>query len=119
MNIGPLGPMDWTIIAFGVVMLGAHGYFFIRGNRHSLEFNRHWQSRLAGLLYLFPMLGILGTVSGLQNTLAYIAREGAADMSAVTHEFSTALSTTMEGVLFALICALLNFLLAVKLDRGQ
>jgi hypothetical protein len=114
-----LGPLDLLIIAAGGVMLLIHVFFIMTPHWRDLLENQQAQERLASLLPLFPMLGILGTVLGLMKTLTFIAEKGVEDLSSVMGHFATALSTTFWGVFWAIVLTLVNMVLEHRVGSGE
>ena len=68
----------------------------IRGYGTSFSKLISWYDSVAQLISVFPLLGILGTVSGLMSQV------GASDIDGMLASLNTALSTTFNGLLWAI-----------------
>lgn len=66
-----------------------------------------------------PLLGLLGTVTGVQTTFAGIAQVGSASLSAIAPGVSEALMTTIGGLLVAIPAALAHSLFTQKLQDAE
>ena len=67
--------------------------------RYERDFNNAcaWHSVIAQLIPIFPLLGILGTVAGL------MLETNAMDLEGMISSIDTALSSTLFGLIFAII----------------
>lgn len=109
-----LSDLDAVIIAFGTVLVVLHLGILSGaiGVRRPIT-----HARLVGALRfgsfcteLLPLLGILGTVLALLLTLNNLGTVSTFDVRQVTRDFAPALSTTVSGLVFAIINMLLNAL---------
>lgn len=75
------------------------------------RFNRvcSWYDSLAQLISVFPLLGILGTVSGL------MAQMGAGDIKEMLSALNLALSTTYYGLMWAIVLKIFTSLIPDRL----
>lgn len=87
-------------------------------NKHSLEY---WLGAIAITAAVSPLLGLLGTVSGMIETFKLMTLFGAGDPAAVSGGISQALVTTELGLVVAIPALLLHALLSrrVKTYYGQ
>ncbi|MFW5845246.1 MAG: MotA/TolQ/ExbB proton channel family protein [Planctomycetota bacterium] len=109
------GPFDWFLVGFGLLVAGLHLVLLAGLHGRSLERNRLYQQKLATIIQLFPLGGILGTVIGLIRTMHWIGLHGSREIEPVAGQFATALSTTFWGVGFAFALTLANMLVDLRL----
>jgi biopolymer transport protein ExbB/TolQ len=67
-----------------------------------VEYLGRWLSALGTIGVIAPLIGLLGTITGLINSFEAIARSGAGDPAAVAIGISQALLTTATGLIVAL-----------------
>lgn len=79
------------------------------GNKHKLEY---WLGAVAITAAVSPLLGLLGTVSGMIETFKLMTLFGAGDPAAVSGGISQALVTTELGLVVAIPALLLHALLS-------
>ena len=72
---------------------------------------------IATLGTLLPMLGLLGTVTGMITIFEVIALEGSGNPEDMAHGISQALFTTAGGLIFAIPVIFLHHLLARKVNE--
>lgn len=72
---------------------------------------------IATLGSLLPMLGLLGTVTGMINIFEVIAVHGTGNPEQMAHGISQALFTTAGGLIFAIPVIFLHHLLARKANE--
>jgi len=113
-------PLDWVIMVVGLLLIGLHVYgFWQRWRARSTHFVQHlddFRNRLLSLTELLPMLGLLGTVLGLMSTFQsfQVATQGdMPDASVVVSAFAPAMSTTISGLIMAILNLLLNVALGI------
>ncbi len=80
-------------------------------SKHTLEY---WLGAIAITAAVAPLLGLLGTVSGMIETFKLMTLFGAGDASAVSGGISEALVTTELGLIVAIPALLLHALLSRK-----
>ncbi len=87
-------------------------------NKHKLDY---WLGAIAITAAVSPLLGLLGTVSGMIETFKLMTLFGAGDPAAVSGGISQALVTTELGLVVAIPALLLHALLSrrVKTYYGQ
>lgn len=87
-------------------------------NKHSLDY---WLGAIAITAAVSPLLGLLGTVSGMIETFKLMTLFGAGDPAAVSGGISQALVTTELGLVVAIPALLLHALLSrrVKTYYGE
>lgn len=87
-------------------------------NKHKLEY---WLGAIAITAAVSPLLGLLGTVSGMIETFKLMTLFGAGDPAAVSGGISQALVTTELGLVVAIPALLLHALLSrrVKTYYGE
>ena len=88
------------------------------GNKHKLDY---WLGAIAITAAVSPLLGLLGTVSGMIETFKLMTLFGAGDPAAVSGGISQALVTTELGLVVAIPALLLHALLTrrVKTYYGE
>ena len=79
-----------------------------------LEKNLVW---LATVVSIAPMLGFLGTVSGMVNAFKSIAQANDISPSLVASGISEALLTTMFGLVIAIIIQFFHNLFVTRIDK--
>lgn len=72
---------------------------------------------IATLGSLLPMLGLLGTVTGMINVFEVIALHGTGNPEEMAHGISQALFTTAGGLIFAIPVIFFHHLLARKVNE--
>ncbi|MBI3188380.1 MAG: MotA/TolQ/ExbB proton channel family protein [Gammaproteobacteria bacterium] len=72
---------------------------------------------VATLGSLLPMLGLLGTVTGMINVFEVIALHGTGNPEEMAHGISQALFTTAGGLIFAIPVIFFHHLLARKVNK--
>jgi biopolymer transport protein ExbB len=77
----------------------------------------HLLSTLGMLATIAPLLGLLGTVTGMINTFHVITQHGAADPRLMSSGISEALVTTMLGLIAAIPFLFVHTLLNRKADK--
>nr|WP_320012186.1 MotA/TolQ/ExbB proton channel family protein [uncultured Desulfobulbus sp.] len=77
----------------------------------------HWLSTLGMLTAIAPLLGLLGTVTGMINVFHVITLYGASDPRLMSGGISEALVTTMLGLSVAIPLMLLHTMLTRGVDR--
>ncbi|MGE0434903.1 MAG: MotA/TolQ/ExbB proton channel family protein [Planctomycetota bacterium] len=107
-----ISQLDAVIIAFGCVLLLIHVYILAAAVRVRRPITH---SRLVGLLRfgsfgteLLPLLGIIGTVLALLLTLTDLGNSATFDVRRVATNFAPALSTTVSGLVFAIVNLIVN-----------
>lgn len=80
-------------------------------HKHKLDY---WLGAIAMTAAVSPLLGLLGTVSGMIETFKLMTLFGASDASAVSGGISEALVTTELGLVVAIPALLMNALLSRK-----
>src|SRR5262249_20891582 len=108
-------PMDWLILALGVVL-----FFFQmiltwralqwRATRFDERPDR-WLSNLAQAAEWFPLLGLLGTVAGILQTFSSITGQVAPEQ--IIRLYAPAITATGSGLFMAVINILPNWVLGV------
>lgn len=73
--------------------------------------SERWYSWFVNLTAIFPLLGILGTVKSLLPMVA--------DMENMQHNFFAALTSTMWGLIFAIVCKFADAPLAAKIEEND
>jgi len=113
-------PVDWVIIGVGLLLIGFHVYgFWQRWRARSTQFVQgldNYRNRLLSVTELLPMLGLLGTVLSLMSTFQsfQVAAQGdMPDATAVVSAFAPAMSTTISGLIMAILNLLLNVALGI------
>ncbi len=100
-----LHPIDWLILALGLVLFVAQMLLTWRGLQwRGTGFDERpdrWLSNLAQAAEWFPMLGLLGTVAGILQTFSQIRTGIAADE--VIRLYAPAITATGSGLFMALI----------------
>ncbi len=71
-----------------------------------------WLSTIAVIGTMMPIMGLLGTVTGMISTFDVITVKGTSDPKALAGGISEALITTQTGLIFALPIILLHNVLA-------
>lgn len=84
-------------------------FAFLLGNKHELEY---LLGAIAVIAAVSPLLGLLGTVSGMIETFKMMTIFGAGDPSAVSGGISKALVTTELGLVVAIPSLILHALLS-------
>ncbi len=112
---------DWIILGLGTLLLIAQGFgLFMRWWQKDVRFVQHldrYQTACLQLTELLPLLGIIGTVVGLLNTFSTFAVAeggGGPDLGQVVSSFAPALSTTLSGLLMAVLNLMLNVFLRLS-----
>lgn len=75
---------------------------------------RRWLPFIAVTAAIAPLLGLLGTVSGLIRTFSVIAVEGTGEAQSISGGISEALITTLFGLAVAIPCFMAHSLLSRK-----
>lgn len=78
----------------------------------------HFLSTLGMLATIAPLLGLLGTVTGMINTFYVITQHGAADPRMMSSGISEALVTTMLGLIAAIPFLFVHTLLSRKAETA-
>lgn len=104
------GTFDLFIIILGATVLAIQVTFFLLlGKREISIETKSMVVRFCGVITaMFPMFGILGTVWGLMETLNAIDQLGTGDIKQITSSFAICLSTTMWGLVSAIVNGLVN-----------
>ncbi len=76
--------------------------------------NMQWINYISLIAQASPMLGLLGTVIGMVSAFATLQTAGAADPAQLAGDISVALLTTLWGLLNAIPCILVFFILKNK-----
>lgn len=85
---------------------------------HEIASLRHGLSILDTIITLAPLLGILGTVTGIIRSFHLLSAGGIQDPTAVTGGISEALITTAAGLIVS-ICTLIPFNTCVSFIRNR
>jgi hypothetical protein len=93
---------DAVIVVLGLLMMAIFVGVLVATWRRRLSVarSRSWQTFLGHFVPLFPLLGILGTVIGLMDTMAYLGTEGSGRLAGAIDRFGVAMSTTFWGIIF-------------------
>ena len=73
-----------------------------------------WINYISVIAQASPMLGLLGTVIGMVNAFGTLQTSGAADPSALAGDISVALLTTLWGLINAIPCIIVFYMLKNK-----
>ena len=76
-------------------------------------------STLANLATTAPLMGLLGTVSGMVGTFKVIKIFGTSNPSMMADSISEALMTTQNGLLVAIPLMIIHIMLINKIERLQ
>ncbi|WP_411826434.1 MotA/TolQ/ExbB proton channel family protein [Luteolibacter sp. AS25] len=76
--------------------------------------NMQWINYISLIAQASPMLGLTGTVIGMVNAFATLRTAGAADPSQLAGDISVALLTTLWGLINAIPCIVVFFVLKNK-----
>lgn len=76
--------------------------------------NMQWINYVSLIAQASPMLGLTGTVIGMVNAFATLKTAGAADPAQLAGDISVALLTTLWGLINAIPCILVYFILKNK-----
>jgi biopolymer transport protein ExbB len=83
-----------------------------------VEYLGRWLSALGTIGVIAPLIGLLGTITGMINAFEAIARSGAGDPAAVAIGISQALLTTATGLIVALPAIVFHRYLSGRADRA-
>jgi len=114
----------WVIVcSWGLVLIlwWWYAYFWLKRKEKTI-FVRISALRFgSSLIPLCPLLGILGTVWGLMNTLSFVgsSQGGVTNTSGIVTRFATALNTTFWGIFFAVIASVLYQYALNRLEADQ
>ena len=102
-----LHPIDWLILALGLALFLAQMSLTWRamrwrGNGFDERWDR-WLSNLAQAAEWFPMLGLIGTVTGILETFSQIASNPATRSQEIIRLYAPAITATGSGLFMALI----------------
>ncbi|MDO3388610.1 MotA/TolQ/ExbB proton channel family protein [Gilvimarinus sp. SDUM040013] len=107
-------PVLWLIIslAIGCYTILMYLCFFSKRNPAWLKLVDSWRTSLKAMAGALPLLGLLGTITGLMSTFSTLAT-GISDIQLLMASgISSALTTTQAGIALAvpgiLLCTLLN-----------
>lgn len=107
-------PVLWLIIglAIGCYTILLYLCFFARRNSAWLKLVDSWRTSLKAMVGALPLLGLLGTITGLMSTFSTLAT-GISDIQLLMASgISSALTTTQAGIALAvpgiLLCTFLN-----------
>lgn len=94
--------------------------FFIPVNKVWFMRCNYWLAALKTLLASLPLLGLLGTISGLLSTFDFMSLNNGLDMQEmVSGGIATAMFTTQLGLVFVVPGLLLHTLLKSKVKAWQ
>lgn len=104
------GAFDLFIIILGLTVLTMQILLLVfMGRREISKETKSMSIRFCGVITaMFPMFGILGTVWGLMATLNAIDQLGTGDIKQITSSFAICLSTTLWGIVSAIVNGLAN-----------
>lgn len=82
----------------------------------STKLNQH-QLAIQTFVVILPILGLLGTVVGMINTFEVLAIFGTGNARALAGSISTALITTMAGLMSSIPCLIISSMLTHRTQR--
>jgi hypothetical protein len=99
--------MDWLILGLGLLLFVIQTILSWRALRwRGTEFDERcdrWLSNLAQAAEWFPMLGLIGTVTGILETFSQIASNPATRSQEIIRLYAPAITATGSGLFMALI----------------
>ncbi|ATD00138.1 MULTISPECIES: MotA/TolQ/ExbB proton channel family protein [Pseudoalteromonas] len=107
----------WALLAVAFFSYGKllSLLFFMQKNQHWYARCQYWLGSLKTLLASLPLLGLLGTISGLLSTFNFMSINNGLDMQEmVSGGIATAMFTTQLGLVFVVPGVLLHSLLKSK-----
>ncbi|MEI4551407.1 MotA/TolQ/ExbB proton channel family protein [Pseudoalteromonas spongiae] len=112
----------WALLAVAIFSYGKllSLLFFIRPSQAWLMRCNYWIAALKTLLAALPLLGLLGTISGLLSTFNFMSLNNGLDMQEmVSGGIASAMYTTQLGLVFVVPGLLLHTLLKSKVATWQ
>lgn len=95
------GPVLWLILSLSCLMWGLITYLYLQlwtGDRAGSG-GRLWLPLIGALVQVLPLLGLLGTVEGMIQVFTVLASHGSGNIRGMAGGISTALVTTMAGLM--------------------
>jgi hypothetical protein len=113
-------PIDWIILGLGLALFTAQLLLCWRalqwrGNGFD-ERPDGWLSHLAQAAEWFPMLGLIGTVTGILQTFSTIANDPAVTTKTIIGLYAPAITATGSGLAMALINILPTWVVVLGRD---
>ncbi|WP_105172299.1 MotA/TolQ/ExbB proton channel family protein [Pseudoalteromonas sp. T1lg24] len=112
----------WALLAVAIFSYGKllSLLFFIKPNKAWLMRCNYWIAALKTMLAALPLLGLLGTISGLLSTFNFMSLNNGLDMQEmVSGGIASAMYTTQLGLVFVVPGVLLHTLLKSKVAAWQ
>lgn len=112
----------WALLAVAIFSYGKllSLLFFIKPNQAWLMRCNYWIAALKTMLAALPLLGLLGTISGLLSTFNFMSLNNGLDMQEmVSGGIASAMYTTQLGLVFVVPGVLLHTLLKSKVAAWQ
>ena len=112
----------WALLAVAIFSYGKllSLLFFIKPCQAWLMRCNYWISALKTLLAALPLLGLLGTISGLLSTFNFMSLNNGLDMQEmVSGGIASAMYTTQLGLVFVVPGLLFHTLLKSKVATWQ
>ena len=112
----------WALLAVAIFSYGKllSLLFFITPSQAWLMRCNYWIAALKTLLAALPLLGLLGTISGLLSTFNFMSLNNGLDMQEmVSGGIASAMYTTQLGLVFVVPGLLLHTLLKSKVATWQ
>lgn len=107
-----LGILAWLVLA----LLGASVAGYVRPRSLTQDVTRAWQHLLVLCGGLAPMVGFLGTISGVRDGLGSLTGGGSADLSELGGDLSYAFGTTLVGLVIAGMALVANAILSLHAE---
>jgi biopolymer transport protein ExbB len=122
-------PIVWSIILLGFFIYHRLLFANLRLKKFDNYEFKHWQSSLNMCICALPLLGLLGTISGLLDAFGVMSKgQGFGQSRALTQGIANALWTTQLGLVLAVPAWLLfaytdkrinKYADSVKIDAGD
>jgi biopolymer transport protein ExbB len=112
----------WALLAVAIFSYGKllSLLFFIKPSQAWLMRCNYWIAALKTLLAALPLLGLLGTISGLLSTFNFMSLNNGLDMQEmVSGGIASAMYTTQLGLVFVVPGLLMHTLLKSKVAAWQ